>query len=89
MIERHDLFDPDVLLDYLLRVNEMLSQREMHMWELMIGEEEGAYVRNNPVVVCRAAADLVHLLMSGPVPPAPFDISIEGGYFRGLIALDV
>lgn len=51
MIERHDLFDPDVLLDYLLRVNEMLSEREMHMWELMVDPEQGGYVRSNPIVV--------------------------------------
>lgn len=51
MIERHDLFQPELLLDYLLRVNEMLSEREMHMWELMVGQEEGGYVRSKQIVV--------------------------------------
>ncbi len=45
MIERHELYDPDLLLDYLLRVNNMLSQREMNMWELLVGREESNYVR--------------------------------------------
>ena len=51
MIERHDLFQPELLLDYLLRVNEMLSEREMHLWELMVGQEEGGYVRSKQIVV--------------------------------------
>lgn len=46
MIERHELYDPDLLLDYLLRVNNMLSQREMKMWELMVGRKESNYVRS-------------------------------------------
>lgn len=46
MIERHELYNPELLLDYLLRVNEMLSKREMDQWELMVGQEEGQYVRS-------------------------------------------
>ena len=49
MIERHELFDPELLLDYLLRVNEMLSERDMELWELMIGREGGGYVRSKPL----------------------------------------
>lgn len=46
LIERHELYQQDLLLDYLLRVNDVLSQREMSQWEHMIGPEAGQYVRS-------------------------------------------
>ncbi|CAM9111225.1 unnamed protein product [Ascophyllum nodosum] len=43
LIERHQLFNPKLLLDYLLRVNEIISRREPKMWGNMVGKDEGKY----------------------------------------------
>ncbi|CAM9782864.1 unnamed protein product, partial [Ectocarpus sp. 4 AP-2014] len=43
LIERHELFTPHLLLDFLLRVNEMMSKRDVQTWALMVGDEEGCY----------------------------------------------
>lgn len=52
MIERHKLYDSQLLLDYLLRVNEIISHREPARWAEMVGKEEGQYVstRNSHAV---------------------------------------
>ncbi|CAN0115923.1 unnamed protein product, partial [Ectocarpus sp. 6 AP-2014] len=43
LIERHELFTPHLLLDFLLRVNDMMSKRDVQTWALMVGDEEGCY----------------------------------------------
>ncbi|CBJ28299.1 conserved unknown protein [Ectocarpus siliculosus] len=47
LIERHELFTPHLLLDFLLRVNEMMSRRDVQTWALMVGDEEGCYYQNS------------------------------------------
>lgn len=47
LIERHELFTPHLLLDFLLRVNEMMSKRDVQTWGLMVGDEEGVYVSSH------------------------------------------
>eukprot|EP00904_Undaria_pinnatifida_P000309 jgi/Undpi1/10279/HiC_scaffold_28.g12731.m1 len=43
LIERHDLYTPQLLLDYLLRVNSVLSHRDAKKWGVMVGKEEGQF----------------------------------------------
>ena len=50
LIERHELYTPQLLTDYLLRVNKMLSHRDADQWADMVGDEEGQFVRDDSVV---------------------------------------
>ena len=61
LIERHDLYTPQLLLDYLLRVNSVLSHRDAKKWGVMVGKEEGQFVRER---VTRSAMIFVVVLMA-------------------------
>lgn len=52
LIERHELYTPQLLTDYLLRVNNALSRRDASQWADMVGDEEGQFVRYCGVARC-------------------------------------
>ena len=51
LIERHELYTPQLLLDYLLRVNDVLSHRDPKKWAVMVGNE-GQYVSDSAMACC-------------------------------------